>query len=202
MSRNEVYMVDHKPNLFEVEKAEKVVKVGYAEKDPVSCIDFASLSLGKVVVVASTSGMVHVFDESGERTLHSHKLQKSQVALSAKDAYLRAVANDGKDGLYLGSGSGDLLLFTVSQAKLALTKKIATSFSRAIWAVHYSPAHSLLIAGDDAGNLSVFTAPPGTESPVKAFEVKGHRLPYHLSRLRPWAHRLGRRHRPHPRLFH
>jgi WD40 repeat protein len=177
ISRNEVYLVDHKPNLFEVEKAEKVLKCAYAEKDPVSAIALASLSAGRVLLVASTAGTLHVFDETGERTLHSHKLQKSQVALSAKDAYLRGVTHDGKESLFLGSGSGDVLLFTLTAAKLALTKKVATSFSRAIWAVHYSAAHSLLMAGDDAGNLSVFNAPAGTDSPTKAFEVKGSGCP-------------------------
>ena len=177
ISRNEVYLVDHKPNLFEVEKAERVIKCAYAEKDPVSSIQLANLALGPALIVASTSGIVSAFDETGETLLHSHKLQKSQVALSAKDAYLRGIAHDGKDSVFLGSGSGDLLLFTLTQAKLALTKKIPTSFSRAIWAVHYSPQHSLLIAGDDAGNLSVFTCPPGTDSPTKAWEVKGNGSP-------------------------
>ena len=173
ISRNEVYLVDHKPSLFEVEKAEKVVKAAYAEKDPVSCIDLAQLSFGRVLVVASTSGAVHIFDESGERALHSHKLQKSQVALSAKDAHLRGIAHDGKETIAIGSGSGDLLLFGLTQAKLALTKKLTTSFSRAIWAVHFAPAHSLLIAGDDAGNLSAFTSPAGAEGATRAFDIKG-----------------------------
>ena len=78
MSRNEVHLVDHKPNLFEVEKAEKVVKCSYAEKDPVSSIDQAALKAGSVLLVANTVGMLLVCDETGEKPLHSHKLQKSQ----------------------------------------------------------------------------------------------------------------------------
>jgi hypothetical protein len=78
MSRNEVHLVDHKPNLFEVEKAEKVVKCSYAEKDPVSSIDQAALKTGSVLLVANTVGMLLVCDETGEKPLHSHKLQKSQ----------------------------------------------------------------------------------------------------------------------------
>ena len=52
MSRNEVWLVDHKPNLFEVEKAEKVVKCSYAEKEPVSSIDQAALKSGNVLLVS------------------------------------------------------------------------------------------------------------------------------------------------------
>ena len=78
MSRNEVWLVDHKPNLFEVEKAEKVVKCCYAEKEPVSSIDQAALKSGNVLLVSNTVGMLLVCDETGEKPLHSHKLQKSQ----------------------------------------------------------------------------------------------------------------------------
>ena len=175
VSRNEVYLVDHKPNLFEVEKAEKVVKAAYTEKDPVSSIDLAQLTAGRLLIVASTAGTVHVFDETGERQLHSHKLQKSQVALSAKDAYLRGVCHDRKESVFIGSGSGDVLQFTLTQAKLALSKKLTTPFSRAIWAVHYDADHSLLLAGDDAGNLAAFTC--SSDAPTKAFDIKGSGSP-------------------------
>src|ERR1700753_3185124 len=76
--RNEVQLVDHKPNLFEVEKAEKVLKAAYAEKDPVSSIEFVSLTFGRALIVATTMGMIAVCDETGEKLIHSHKLTKSQ----------------------------------------------------------------------------------------------------------------------------
>ena len=170
-------MVDHKPNFHELEKAEKANKANYTEKDPVSAIELATLSAGRLLLVTSSTGMLHVMDEQGERVLHSHKLQKSQVALSAKDAHIRGVAHDGKENVYVASGSGDVLLFQLTAAKLTLSKKIATSFSRALWAIHYSAALGVLVVGDDAGNVSVFSAPVGSEDVKKSWEVKGSGSP-------------------------
>ena len=177
VSRSELHLVDHKPNFHELEKAEKATKASYAEKDPVSAIELAQLSAGRVLLVTSSTGMLHVLDESGDKVLHSHKLQKSQVALSAKDAHIRGVAHDGQQNVYLASGSGDVLLFQLTAAKLSLSKKVATSFSRALWAIHYSAALSSLVVGDDAGNLTVFSAPAGSEDVKKSWEVKGSGSP-------------------------
>ena len=177
VSKSEIHLVDHKPNFHELEKAEKALKANYAEKDPVSAIELASLSAGRTLLVTSSTGMLHVLDEQGEKVLHSHKLQKSQVALSAKDAHIRGVAHDGKENIYVASGSGDVLLFQLTAAKLSLNKKVATSFSRALWAVHYSAALGVLVVGDDAGNVSVFSAAVGSDDVKKAWEVKGSGSP-------------------------
>ena len=69
-----------------------------------------------------------------------------------------------------------MLLFTLT-SKLSLVKKVATSFSRAIWAVHYDQASKSLIAADDAGNLSVFSCQPGTDTVTKAWDCKGSGSP-------------------------
>ena len=177
VSKSEIHLVDHKPNFHELEKAEKTIKANYTEKDPVSAIELATLTIGRTLLVTSSTGMLHVLDESGEKVLHSHKLQKSQVALSAKDAHIRGVAHDGKENIYVASGSGDVLLFQLTAAKLTLSKKIATSFSRALWAVHYSAALGVLVVGDDAGNVSVFSAAVGSEDVKKSWEVKGSGSP-------------------------
>jgi len=177
VSRNEVYLVDHKTNLFELEKAERVLKSSYADKDNVSTIALCQTADGKILVLATASGTLAAFEENGEKLLASHKLQKSQVALSVKDAYLRGIAHDGKSHLFFGSGSGDVLLFKLSAGKLNLLKKAPTSFSRAIWAVAYDASLSLLASGDEAGNIACFTIKPGSEDIERSWEAKGSGMP-------------------------
>ena len=54
---------------------------------------------------------------------------------------------------------------------------MATAFSRAIWAVCYDPSSKTLVAADDAGNVTVFSCQPGTDSLTKAWDCKGSGSP-------------------------
>lgn len=174
VSRNEIHLVDHKANLFEVEKAERVIKCAYADKDAVSAIHQCNLGAnGSLLVIVSSSGGIAVFDELGEKCVSSHKLQKSQVAMSAKDANLRGIADDGQSNLFFASGSGEIIQFGLVGGKLSMLKKAPTSFARALWCVAYDKTTGTLAAGDEAGNLSVFNVAAGSDEITKAWEVKG-----------------------------
>jgi WD40 repeat protein len=74
-------------------------------------------------VIVTVTGLVHVYDDSGQKLLHFHKLQKSQVALGVREAHLRGIANESSH-LFIGSGSGEILIFSISAKKFSLTKKI------------------------------------------------------------------------------
>jgi len=104
-----------------------------------------------------------VFDESGQKLLHSYKHVKSGGVPSLKEQHLRGVCCDGKEGLYVGTGSGEILLLQITKTKMTLNKVIpasadghlesAGSGQGGVSALAYSVAHSTLVSADDWGNV-------------------------------------------------
>jgi len=123
VSRNEVHIVKENHDEIIGEKPPSLSMATYAEKDIVSQSRYCKFSIGDCIVIITVSGLVHIYDDSGQKLLHFHKLQKSQVALGVREAHLRGIANDSNH-LFIGSGSGEILMFSISSKKFTLTKKI------------------------------------------------------------------------------
>jgi WD40 repeat protein len=105
-----------------------------------------------------------IFDESGLKLLHTYKhAHAGGTPLTLKELHLRGIASDGKELLYIGSGSGDLLIFIISKAKLALLRMVQDVHIEShqqgggISALAFSQQHNILISGDDWGNVIFWT---------------------------------------------
>lgn len=149
--RSEVQLVENRVSVLNADKAESI-KVAYNEKDAITQTMLCKLhQLGDCVVIITTTGIIHIYDESGTRLLHVHKLSKSQVALSARESVLRGIAHDGKQTLFIGTGSGDILVFSVSTAKLSLVRKLEGGHRDSVSTLVYSSSPSCLLSGDESG---------------------------------------------------
>jgi WD40 repeat protein len=140
-----------------------------------------------VLVAVNQSGGVFVFEENGQKLLHSYKHVSSRG--SAKDLHLRGIASDGKETLFVGSGGGDILVLTLTKAKLALNKLIPASAEGhldgpqggGVSALTYASATSALVSGDDWGNICFWPAATADSIGAKpAARVEGKGSPVNV----------------------
>lgn len=175
--RNEVALVESKLVALGNEKAEST-KVAYTDKDAVNQVEFVKLAgLGEVIVVINQAGGVFIYDDSGQKLLHSYKHSRNGGAggsgatpLSLKEQHLRGIACDGKESLFIGTGAGELLVFALSKAKFNLVKSLAPSaeghgengggISSLSFAALPSPQ---VISGDDSGQIVFWSLAGGVE---------------------------------------
>jgi len=123
VSRNEVHIVKENHDEIVGEKPPHLSTAAYAEKDIISQSCYCKFSFGDCIVIITVTGLIHIYDDSGQKLYHFHKLQKSQVALGVREAHLRGIAHDASH-LFIGTGSGEILMFSISLKKFSLTKKI------------------------------------------------------------------------------
>jgi WD40 repeat protein len=134
-----------------------------------------------------------LYDESGQKLLHSYKYSKpSGAPPSLKDNHLRGIGHDGKEWLYIGNGSGEIISLHVTKTKITLGKIVPPPSTvstegqpegsgqltgAGISSLSYSSQHSVLASGDDWGNIFFWSVnsdnPIGTIKPIRAFEGKG-----------------------------
>jgi len=147
--RSECHLVENKPAILALEKTD-TTKCLYNEKDPLSQIRYLKLAMGEVLVAITLGGLVHIYEENGQKLLHFHKLQKSQVALSAHDAHLKGIAADNNANVFIGSGSGEILVFNITAKKMALTKKLE-GHQHAVQDLNATDGH--MVSGDEFGSV-------------------------------------------------
>lgn len=112
--------------------------------------------------------------------LHSYKHSK---VTTLKDQHLRGIAFDGKETLFVGQGTGELLVFSLTKAKLALVKSInevhveSSSHSGGISALCYCAKESTLVSGDDYGNIVFWSGAGADISPSRITRLDGANSP-------------------------
>jgi len=183
--RNELHLVECRHVGLGVERAESRRAEGLSEKESINQADFIKLgSIGDVIVVVTQGGGVFALDENGTKLLHSYKHNKS----TSKELHLRGIASDGKDGLYVGTGTGDILVFQVTKSKMALTKTISHAqvaseggnTSAGVSALVYAQPHSSLVSGDDYGNIVFWAGAGDALNPSKTVRIAGVGAPVNL----------------------
>jgi WD40 repeat protein len=171
--RSEVHMVKNvHSSLTSTEKGSSVsIKAAYAEKDPVSQARFCHLQMGDMLVVATLTGLMHVYDSDGQKLIHFHKLAKSSDL--SKEAQLRGIAHDGGAYVTVGSGTGELLVFNITQKKLALTRKLA-GHKDGITDIDFNIKENLLASADETGTIMLWNTKEAKEGAyTKIAEFKG-----------------------------
>lgn len=182
--RNEIQLIDPKGVVLGNDKSD-AARAAYGEKDLLSCIDFVRLAMGELLVALTHTGCVHIMDDSGSKLLHSYRHTKSGGAsLSSKEAYFRGIAADGKETLYVGTGSGDILVLSCTKSKLSLLKVVSdvhsesSATSGGVSALTYVARESMLVSADDYGNVAFWPGASGAEMPAaKVSKVAGFGAP-------------------------
>lgn len=130
---------------------------------------------------------LQVYDESGQKLLHSYKHVKSGGGiLNLKEQHLRGIACDGKETLYIGQGNGDLLVFQLTKAKLTLVKSVSDAHEEAsangggISALVYATKESVLVSGDDYGNIVFWSGVGADVAHQKTTRIGGAGSPVNL----------------------
>ncbi len=138
----------------------------------------------------SLAPLLQLYDESGQKFLHSFKHSKTNgSSLTLKESHLRGIASDGKEWLYIGTGSGEILALHVTKTKLTLGKLIPPSAAEGhfeaapggqgggVSALAYSHAHGVLASADDWGNVLLWPVTTGDQlgvaKPIRAFAGTG-----------------------------
>jgi WD40 repeat protein len=171
--RSEVHLVKNvHTSLVSTEKGSSMsIKAAYAEKDPISHARFCHLQMGDVQLVATLTGLIHVYDSDGQKLLHFHKLANTSDL--AKEAQLRGIAHDGAAYVTIGSGKGDLLVFNITQKKLSLTRKL-TGHKDGITDLDLNLKENLLASADEAGNIALWSTKEAKEGAyTKIADFKG-----------------------------
>lgn len=118
--------------------------------------------------------------------LHSYKHSKSSGSLTLKEQNLRGIAFDGKETLFIGQGSGELLVFQLTKSKFALVKSVSgvhtesSATSGGISALTYSVRDSTLVSGDDHGNIVFWSGVGPDVAAAKTVKVDGRGSPASL----------------------
>jgi len=193
--RSEVALVESRLVALGNEKAEVTSRAAYSDKEPLNAVEFVKLAgLGDVLVVLNQAGGVYLFDESGQKLLHSYKHTKSGsgAPASLKELHLRGIATDGKEALFVGCGNGDILVFAVSKAKMTLSKIVPASAeghqdsaaaaqgSGGVSALTYASGANVLVSGDDWGHLCFWPAVGGDVPAKPAARVEGKGAPVNV----------------------
>lgn len=185
--KNEVYLVEQKNITLGVEKSDSI-KCTYAEKDPVTTVEYLHLSAltsNELLVITTLGGAVHIYEENGQKCLGSYKVDKK--APTVKDQYFRGIASDGRDTLYVGVGTGEVYQLTVpagssasSAFQLTLAGTLAVSSSSSDHGISaVACVGTKVITGDDKGNVNFWEGSKcvktinGVGSPVTVLRV-GH----------------------------
>jgi WD40 repeat protein len=128
-----------------------------------------------------------VYDESGQKLLHSYKHSRSSGgALTLKEQHLRGIAFDGKETLYVGQGSGELLVLSLTKSKLSLVRSIpevhleSSPSSGGISALLYVQKDNVLVSGDDHGNIVFWSGSGPDVSGSKSTRLSGSGSPVNL----------------------
>jgi len=150
--RNEIHIITGFNSVLTAGKANStsLAKCVYAEKDPVSQAKYCNIGGVDSLVVVTLGGLVHMYDETGQKLQNTHKLQRSQVALSAKDSHLRGIAHDGKAQLFVGAGSGEIIVFGAK--RLNLLSKL-TGHSEPICDIDVEAKGNMMVSGDEKGTI-------------------------------------------------
>ena len=188
--RNEVCLVPSSSVVLGSEKSD-AIKVAYTDKDAVNGVDITKVAgLGEVVVIINQAGAIFIYDaETGQKLLHSYKHTKasgvasaaggsaSAPALSLKDQHLRGIASDHKETLYIGTQSGDILVFNLTKTKFSLVKTLAAQGDAhgewGITALAYSVPHATLVSGDENGSLCFWSGSGDAVSSAKMVRIDG-----------------------------
>jgi len=172
--RSEVHLVKNAhASLISTEKAGSLsAKSAYAEKDPVSQAKLCKLSaLGDLLVVITSTGLVHLYDDSGQKLLHFHKLTSAKP----QELFLRGIGHDGLSTLVVGSGAGEVLVFSLAGKKLSLAKKLQ-AHAMPITDVDLNSKDALLAVSDELGGISLWDgkdSKDGSFSKLTEFKANG-----------------------------
>lgn len=195
--RNEVCLIPSAAVALGNDKADSI-KVAYTDKDAVNAVEITKLAgLGEVVIIVNQAGAIYIYDaETGQKLLHTYKHTKSSASgggsalsaavgggtpsasLSLKDQHLRGIATDHKDTLYIGTQSGEILVFSLTKAKFALVKTLSAQGAEAhgewgVSALVYSVPHATLISGDENGSLCFWSGVGDAVSAAKMVRIEG-----------------------------
>jgi WD40 repeat protein len=144
---NEVHIISNESSTFLADRAASIVSA-YHEKGSITQTRFCKFEFGDALVIVNQSGLVQVYDELGTRLQTSYKFSNK----SPKDLTLRGIASDGDQKLWVGTGSGKILMLEVS--KSTSTMKLLQTLSE-----HSEPvtdltfANNTLVSGDEHGDI-------------------------------------------------
>jgi len=157
-SRNEVHVVKESADDILHEKPGTPLIAILPDKDTIAQARYFRLQgLGDVLVVITHTGAVAIHDETGQKQLHSYKLQKATT--HAKELHLQGIASDGTR-VFIGAGNGEILVFSTKQ-KLILAKKYP-GHRDAITDLSYSETGTstnptgVLVTGDASGAVAIW----------------------------------------------
>jgi len=133
-----------------------IFKSSVQEDDNISFCRFGRLASGAVLVVLTTSGLVHIYDEEG-RAISFTRPVNSQ-------AY-QGIATDGESKIYIGCVDGSILVYTLNGNKLSLLQTLSehkdaicdlTSSSNHDHSILVRKPSSRLCSSDQKGNIVVW----------------------------------------------
>lgn len=121
-------------------------------KDQPSEIRVLKYDFGEVIVVATLGGIINIFDAGTLKLMGTYLHEREE----RKEVHLQGIAGGGSSGeLFVGSGSGKILVFKVDPKKkiLALETELSVS-SGAITSVDIES--NTLICGDEDGAVHLW----------------------------------------------
>lgn len=164
-SRNEVHVVKESADDIVNERpcAQPLITV-LPDRDTIAQAKYARMTAvgGDVLVVVTHTGVVNVYDDSGQKLLQFHKLTRSSTdAKTVKELHLQGIANDQTGRIFVGAGNGEFIVFSITKQKFALTKKYAahkepvTDLSYFETGTPVAPG-GVLVTGDQSGAVAVW----------------------------------------------
>jgi WD40 repeat protein len=160
--RNEVHVIKNDNTTLGAERASSKVCI-YNEKGVVTQASLVEFSFGNALVVVTQTGNVNVYDELGQKLVAGHKLDNK----APKDNHLRGIATDGDSMLFVGCGTGEVLVFKVTDGDIN---------EQGTLSYHESPvsacafADGVLATGDESGAIALWKE----GDRVKGFSGNGH----------------------------
>jgi len=164
--RNEVHIVKESADDIYNEKHATIQTIMLPDRagqpsDTISQARFIRMAgMGDLLVVITHTGLVNLYDDTGQKLLAFHKLARtSPPGPVAKELLLSGISNDNAR-LFIGAATGEVLVFNVSKQKFVLTKK-HPGHKDAISDLAYvetapNSQTGILISGDQSGSLALW----------------------------------------------
>lgn len=93
------------------------------------------------------------------------------MAASSRETLLRGIASSPTT-LYIGTGTGDLLLFSLTPKKITLLTRLDQAMTEGITCLSW--AHDMLVSGDDVGNVALWNTKGEEVKRITEFRGEGY----------------------------
>lgn len=146
LDHNNLNVIKHDTTSLESERiSSQSISASDWGKQTVSQLAVLQMAIGQVVVLVTFGGGIRVYDGRSIEKIHEHQLPEA----SGNHNNLYGIAGDGKDTLFIGTGSGDIVAFECGK-KFGFRMKLE-GHKAAVRALAYS--NDTLISGDGDGSV-------------------------------------------------